>query len=73
MIHFSEVESYLMNLPVEMIYLISEHLPNVDAVCFALTCKDTFSILYRNVAQLNLQAKEILLIRLEKRGSGASI
>ncbi|KAI1648002.1 uncharacterized protein F4817DRAFT_335570 [Daldinia loculata] len=62
--------SYLMNLPVEIIYLVFEHLLNVDAVCFALTCKATFSILHRNVMQLDSQAKEILLIRLEKEVLG---
>ncbi|KAI0852687.1 hypothetical protein F5Y00DRAFT_227341 [Daldinia vernicosa] len=62
--------SYLMNLPVEIIHLISEHLPNADAVCFALTCKATFSILHKNGMQLDSQAKEILLVRLEKEVLG---
>lgn len=58
--------SYLLEVPVEMILLISEHLPSADAACLALACKATFTILHRNALQLDSEAKQSLLLRLEK-------
>ncbi|KAI1130353.1 hypothetical protein F5Y10DRAFT_235938 [Nemania abortiva] len=65
--------SYLMGLPIELILLISEQLAKADAVCFALTCKALLQILTdpkyirsHNLKRLDPEAKEALLIRLER-------
>ncbi|KAI1485428.1 hypothetical protein F5X96DRAFT_660045 [Biscogniauxia mediterranea] len=59
----------LLQLPNEIILLISDSLPMEDAVCAALTCKRLFFLIFsRKVKLMRLQpsAKGMLLCRLEK-------
>lgn len=55
-------------LPAELILVVSEFLPDADAVCFALTCKDICKLLNfrRLVRHLDKRATETLLCRLER-------
>ncbi|KAI1497537.1 hypothetical protein F5X99DRAFT_362152 [Biscogniauxia marginata] len=60
-----------MQLPVEIVLLIFECLPNADAACVALTCKSLFSFVgVTDRMQLEPPAKEALLCRLGKEAIG---
>ncbi|KAI1379366.1 hypothetical protein F4677DRAFT_408745 [Hypoxylon crocopeplum] len=63
--------SHLMQLPAEIILLISDHLPDLEALCLALTCKSLLFLLGDKVSMsLEPGAKMVLLCRLEKEVIG---
>ncbi|KAI2628705.1 hypothetical protein GGR54DRAFT_588464 [Hypoxylon sp. NC1633] len=58
--------SRLLQLPAEIVLLLGDFLPQVDAVCFALACKALFFLIGdRDRMRLEEPDKETLLFRLE--------
>ncbi|KAI1210218.1 uncharacterized protein F4807DRAFT_73398 [Annulohypoxylon truncatum] len=57
----------LLELPAEMVLAVSDHLPDGDKICLALTCKDLFFLLgVKSKKQLKPSTMEELSCRLEK-------
>ncbi|KAI1354132.1 hypothetical protein F5Y01DRAFT_302764 [Xylaria sp. FL0043] len=68
---YYQAQSRLLSMmPVEMILDIADETASVaDAVSFALTCKDLFSILSKYIERLDAHSREILLTTLERNTS----
>jgi hypothetical protein len=65
--------SALLELPIEMIMAIGDHLPDANRMCLALTCRSLYAILYLEPSRLkwqDRQDKQHFLLLMEKSMTG---